>query len=275
MICVQRSKKHKEKLSELKLSLQNDDDLEPDDVEGLTESSYEPEPSSCPTNAADSKTPSRHGNHSQTKEMDSMSQEAEIEFGAEDEAACQSQSTPLSTSSEEDEDATLSRWAATQCGTNDPTRPEPFSSGYDSDKSSDFADCREFLRNQEERIDRNEAESRFPVGNTKADIDTSTAEEIDLDTRLPQCSLDAPDEEQSTLHQRQQPKRRRRPKSSTKQASQLSSGLDKANSRKGKEKIKREDEAVSTLKCQVCDEDFKSRNQLFKHIKKTGHAARK
>ncbi|KAI7847970.1 hypothetical protein BDC45DRAFT_524513 [Circinella umbellata] len=50
------------------------------------------------------------------------------------------------------------------------------------------------------------------------------------------------------------------------------SGKTKREKRKEKKKQKEEKAATSELLCNVCGEDFSTRNLLFTHIKKTGHA---
>lgn len=51
------------------------------------------------------------------------------------------------------------------------------------------------------------------------------------------------------------------------------SGKSKKDKRKEKKSKKEDDSSkASDLKCNVCKEDFETRNALFTHIKKTGHA---
>jgi len=48
--------------------------------------------------------------------------------------------------------------------------------------------------------------------------------------------------------------------------------MSKKDKRKQKKAQKEEENKANSLKCNVCKESFDTRNALFTHIKKTGHA---
>lgn len=49
-------------------------------------------------------------------------------------------------------------------------------------------------------------------------------------------------------------------------------GKSKKDKRKEKKQKKEDEQKSSDLRCNVCKEQFDTRNALFTHIKKTGHA---